>query len=214
MIKILLVDDHDLIRTGLRRILDDVRGFKVVGEAGNGEDAIRLVRQLEPDVVLMDMNMPGMGGMEATKKILRINDGCKVIVISVLKENPYPAKVMQLGAHGYLTKDAGADEMIRAIHQVVSGQKYIDGGLAQQIALGKLDLSTPDPFEALSERELQIMTMISKGQKVPDIASQLNLSAKTVLTYKYRAFEKLGVEGEVELVHLVLRHKLINSETL
>ncbi len=214
MINILLVDDHDLVRTGLRRLLDDVRGFKVIAEAANGEDALKLCRTHEPDIVLMDMNMPGMGGLEATKKVLRLNADCKVIVLSVLKENPYPAKVFQLGAHGYLTKDADPEEMVKAIHQVYSGQRYIDSGLAIDIALGKLDLGEKNPFDCLSEREMQIMTLIVKGQKIPDIASQLNLSAKTVNTYKYRLFDKLGVDGEVELVHFVMRHKLITSETL
>ncbi|MDN4501374.1 UvrY/SirA/GacA family response regulator transcription factor [Alteromonadaceae bacterium BrNp21-10] len=214
MISILLVDDHDLVRNGVRRILDDIRGFKVVGECADGEQAIKFCRNETPDVVLMDMNMPGMGGLEATRKIIRMDLGIKVIVLSVHQENPYPAKVMQLGAHGYLTKSAVPAEMIKAVHQVHAGQRYISPDMAQQVALGQLDLNENDPFKPLSDREMQILLMITKGLRIPDIAIQLNLSAKTVNTYKYRMFEKLNVNGEVELTHLALRHKLITSESI
>ena len=212
MIKLLLVDDHDLVRTGIRRILDDVDGFNVIGEAESGELAIKMCRKTPPDIVLMDMSMPGIGGLEATKQILRISDDIRVVALSVHKENPFPAKVMQMGAFGYLTKDAAPDEMIRALQKVSRGQKYIAPDIAQQIALGQLDLNEDDPFKSLSERELQIMIMLTKGTKVPDIAVQLNISAKTVNTYRYRMFEKLNVTSDVELTHLALRHHLIKSD--
>lgn len=214
MIKLLLVDDHDLVRTGIRRILDDVEGFNVIGEANSGEVAIKMCRKNPPDIVLMDMSMPGIGGLEATKQILRISEDIKVVALSVHKENPFPAKVMQMGAFGYLTKDADPQEMIRAIQKVARGQKYIAPEIAQQIALGQLDLNEDDPFKSLSERELQIMIMLTKGTKVPDIAQQLNISAKTVNTYRYRMFEKLNVTSDVELTHLALRHQLIKSDNL
>lgn len=212
MVKLLLVDDHDLVRTGIRRILDDVEGFNVIAEADSGEHAVKLCRKDPPDIVLMDMSMPGIGGLEATKQILRISDGIKVVALSVHKENPFPAKVMQMGAFGYLTKDADPQEMIIALQKVSRGQKYIAPEIAQQIALGQLDLNEDDPFKSLSERELQIMIMLTKGTKVPDIAVQLNISAKTVNTYRYRMFEKLNVTSDVELTHLALRHQLIKSD--
>lgn len=209
-----MVDDHDLVRTGIRRILDDVEGFNVIGEAQSGEQAIKLCRKTPPDIVLMDMSMPGIGGLEATKQILRISEDIRVVALSVHKENPFPAKVMQMGAFGYLTKDADPQEMIRALQKVSRGQKYIAPDIAQQIALGQLDLNEDDPFKSLSERELQIMIMLTKGTKVPDIAIQLNISAKTVNTYRYRMFEKLNVTSDVELTHLALRHQLIKSDNL
>ncbi|MGL5994797.1 MAG: response regulator, partial [Aeromonas sobria] len=125
MINVFLVDDHELVRTGIRRILEDVRGIKVVGEAQSGETAVAFCRQHHPDVILMDMNMPGIGGLEATRKILRIRPDVRIIVLTIHCENPFPTKVMQAGAAGYLTKGAAPDEMIQAIRLVHSGQRYI-----------------------------------------------------------------------------------------
>ena len=212
MIKLLLVDDHELVRTGIRRILEDVQDFMVTGEAMTGEAAVKFCRKHNPDVVLMDMSMPGIGGLEATKQILHFTDSTRVIVLSVHKENPIPARVMQMGAFGYLTKDSEPAEMIRAIRKVAAGQKYVSPDIAQQIAIGQLDLKNGNPFEQLSERELEITLLLTRGVRVPDIANSLNISAKTVNTYRYRMFDKLNVSSDVELTHLALRHKLINSE--
>lgn len=214
MIKLLLVDDHEIVRTGIRRILEDIHDFKVIGEVQNGEDAIKFCRSHSPDVVLMDMNMPGIGGLEATKQIIHYAQDSRVIVLSVHKENPIPARVMQLGAYGYLTKSAEPKEMINAIRKVAAGQRYIAPDIAQQIAIGQLNLKETNPFEQLSKRELEITIMLTKGSRVPDIANQLNISAKTVNTYRYRMFEKLRVGSDVELTHLALRHNLIDPNNL
>ena len=213
MINVLLVDDHELVRTGIKRILDDVRGFKVVGEAKTGEEAVQFCRQNNPDIVLMDMNMPGIGGLEATKKICRFCPDVKVIVLTVQCEDPFPSKVMQIGAHGYLTKSAGPEEVVNAIRAVKTGQRYIAPEIAQQIALAQFSgRNDENPFASLSDRELQIMLMITKGEKVQTIADQLNLSSKTVNSYRYRMFEKLNVGGDVELTHLAIRHKMIEID--
>ncbi|NMP81067.1 UvrY/SirA/GacA family response regulator transcription factor [Pseudoalteromonas arctica] len=213
MINVLLVDDHELVRTGIKRILDDVRGFKVIGEAKTGEEAVQFCRQHAPNIVLMDMNMPGMGGLEATKKICRYCPDVKIIVLTVNCEDPFPSKVMQIGAHGFLTKGAGSDEMVRAIRCVHAGQRYIAPEIAQQIALAQVTGRTDEnPFQSLSERELQIMLMITKGEKAQNIAERLNLSSKTVNSYRYRMFEKLNVGGDVELTHLAIRHKMIDID--
>jgi two-component system invasion response regulator UvrY len=213
LINVLLVDDHELVRTGIKRILDDVRGFKVIGEAKTGEEAVQFCRQHVPNIVLMDMNMPGMGGLEATKKICRYCPDVKIIVLTVNCEDPFPSKVMQIGAHGFLTKGAGSDEMVRAIRSVHSGQRYIAPEIAQQIALAQVSGRTDEnPFHSLSERELQIMLMITKGEKVQSIAERLSLSSKTVNSYRYRMFEKLNVGGDVELTHLAIRHKMIDID--
>ncbi|NRA59707.1 MAG: UvrY/SirA/GacA family response regulator transcription factor [Psychrobium sp.] len=214
MINVFLVDDHELVRTGIRRLLEDVRGIKVVGEADSGEIAVQWCRNNDTDIVLMDMNMPGIGGIEATRRILRLNPDVKVIVISIHGEEPYPTKVMQAGAAGYLTKGAAPIEMINAIRQVKAGQRYLSPEIAQQMALSQFKPSQDNPFQALSERELQIMMMITSGQKVTDISEQLSLSPKTVNSYRYRLFSKLEVNGDVELTHLAIRHGILDTAKL
>ena len=214
MVKILLVDDHELVRSGIRLILEGISTFSVVAEVKSGEEAIRYCRHDAPDIVLMDVNMPGIGGLEATKKILRFNPDVKIIVLTVHTENPFPTKVMQAGASGYLTKGAGPDEMVNAIRVVNSGQRYISPEIAQQMALSQFSPASENPFKDLSERELQIMLMITKGQKVTDISEQLNLSPKTVNSYRYRLFSKLDINGDVELTHLAIRHGMLDTETL
>lgn len=214
MINILLVDDHELVRTGVSKILNEVKGFKVIGECETGESAVKFCRQTEPDVILMDMDMPGMGGLEATKKILRIAPDAKVIMLTVHTEDPIPTKVMQIGAAGYLTKGTAPVDMVNAIRQVHSGQRYLPAEIAQQMALSQFKSSEENPFNALSDRELQIMLMITRGEKVPDISEHLHLSTKTINSYRYRMFEKLSVGNDVELTHLAIRHGMINTEKL
>ena len=214
MINILLVDDHELVRTGISRIIDDVRGMKVIGEAESGEDAVKWCRSNEPDVILMDINMPGIGGLDAMHKILRLNEDIKIIMLTMHTENPFPTKVMQAGAAGYLSKGACPDEVLNAIRIVNSGQRYLAPEIAQQMALSQLSPSDEDPFRVLSERELQIMMMITKGQRVVDISDQLSLSSKTVNSYRYRLFDKLGVQGDVELTHLAIRYGMLDADTL
>ena len=159
--------------------------------------------------------MPGIGGLEATKKILRFNPDIKIIVLTVQTETPFPLKVMQAGAVGYLTKCSAPDEMIQAIRAVNSGQRYISPEIAQQIALSQVCTPTTDnPFKALSDREMQITMMITKGDKVQDIAESLNLSPKTVNSYRYRLFEKLNISGDVELTRMAIRYGILDAETL
>ena len=212
MINVLLVDDHDLVRTGIKRILDDVSGVKVIAEARTGEEAIRLGRQLKPDVVLMDVKMPGIGGFEATRKLLRINPDIKVLIVTTCNNDVYPARLLQVGAAGYLTKGSSMNEMIQAIRAVHAGQRYISPEIASRLAFRHVSDDTESPFDSLSERELQVMLMITNGTKVQDIAEKLCLSPKTVNSYRYRIFEKLDVKNDVELTLLAIRHGLIAAE--
>lgn len=213
MISVFLVDDHELVRAGIRRILEDIKGIQVVGEANCGEDAVKWCRANNVDVVLMDMNMPGIGGLEATRKIIRYTPDSKIIMLTIHTENPLPAKVMQAGAAGYLSKGAAPQEVVNAIRSVNAGQRYIASDIAQQMALSQIEpQKTASPFSCLSERELQIMLMITKGQKVTEISEQLSLSPKTVNSYRYRMFSKLNISGDVELTHLAIRHGLYSTE--
>ncbi len=212
MIKVLLVDDHDLIRTGIKRLLTDESAIKVVGEAESGETAITLARQATPNVVLMDVKMPGIGGLEATRKLLRIDPDIKILILTSCDEDPFPSRLLQAGAAGYLTKGCGVDEMIQAIKAVNVGQRYISPVIAQQLALKHLSDEDASPFDSLSERELQVMIMITSGQKVTDISDKLHLSPKTVNSYRYRLFEKLNINTDVELTHLAIRYGLLDTE--
>lgn len=214
MIKVLIVDDHELIRTGISRLLADFDNIKVLGEAESGEEAVSKARELRPDVVLMDANMPGIGGLEATRRLIRFDPDIKVIAVTVHNEEPYPTKFMQAGAAGYVTKGADIKEMVIAIRQVNSGKRYITPDIAQQMALKALNPDDESPFDILSEREMQVMLMITQGQKVQDISDQLFLSPKTVNSYRYRLFEKLNIENDVELTHLAIRHGVIISEKI
>ena len=214
MIKVLIVDDHELIRTGISRLLADFDNIKVLGEAESGEAAVSKARELRPNVVLMDANMPGIGGLEATRRLIRFDPDIKVIAVTVHNEEPYPTKFMQAGAAGYVTKGADIKEMVIAIRQVNSGKRYITPDIAQQMALKALNPDDKSPFDILSEREMQVMLMITQGQKVQDISDQLFLSPKTVNSYRYRLFEKLNIENDVELTHLAIRHGVIISEKI
>lgn len=211
MINVVIVDDHDLIRAGIRYMLSDVPGIKVVGEADNGEDGLKLARELSPDVVLMDIRMPGVGGLEATRKILHYSPDTKVLVITACADDMHPTRLLQIGAFGYLTKDASVDEMIQAIRTVYAGQRYVNPRVAQQLILKNVKDVERTSFDNLSSRELQIAMMIVKGYKVKDIAEKLNLSPKTVNSYRYRIFSKLKIKGDVELVRLALQYGLIES---
>jgi len=214
VINILLVDDHELVRTGISRIIDDVRGMKVIGEAESGEDAVKWCRSHVPDVVLMDINMPGIGGLDAMHRILRIDEDIKIIMLTMHTENPFPSKVMQAGAAGYLSKSAAPEEVLNAIRSVNAGQRYLAPEIAQQMALSQISPSTDDPFGILSERELQIMIMITKGLRVVDISEQLGLNPKTINSYRYRLFDKLGVNGDVGLTHLAIRYGMLDADML
>jgi len=210
LIKVLVVDDHDLIRAGIARMLLDDGGIEVVGEACSGEEAVDYVRKLNPDVVLMDLKMPGIGGLEATRQIKRHSERTKVVVVTACVEDPYPAHVMESGAAAYVSKSSHISEMIKAIKQVHAGNRYLSSDIAQSMALGT---SNDSPFDALSERELQISTMIIDCQKVQAISDKLCLSPKTVNSYRYRIFEKLDISSDVELTLLAVRNGLLDVDS-
>ncbi|WP_217474098.1 response regulator transcription factor GacA [Stutzerimonas stutzeri] len=212
MIRVLVVDDHDLVRTGISRMLADIDGLQVIGQAESGEAAIKKSRELKPDVVLMDVKMPGIGGLEATRKLLRSHPDIKVIAVTVCEEDPFPTRLLQAGAAGYLTKGAALDEMIQAIRMVFAGQRYISPQIAQQLALKSFQPKVNgSPFDLLSEREIQIALMIANCQKVQAISDKLCLSPKTVNTYRYRIYEKLAITSDVELALLAVRHGMVDT---
>lgn len=210
--RILIVDDHDLVRTGLKNILADAGEMELVGEASTGEDAIRLARQLEPEVVLMDVGLPGLSGLETTERILKAQPDIQVIVLTAHSEPPLPARLLDIGATGYLTKACDARELINAVRTVARGERYIGSDIAQQLAISLLPGTPQSPFQELTARELEIALMLTQGMKMQSIAEVVNVSPKTVATYKYRIYEKIGVNSEVELLRMALRYGLVSAD--
>jgi len=209
MIKVFLVDDHELVRTGIRRILEEAGDMEVVGEAGDGDEALKTCRRLAPDVVLMDVNMPGMGGIECTRRMLRVVPMVKVIALTVLDEDPFPARLKEAGAVGFLTKGCPAGEMIEAVRTVNRGFPYVASAVARKHMLGEWQGTAASPFEELSSREMQVAMMILDGQRTQEISEALSLSPKTVSTYRQRIYEKLNVRTDVELTRIAYRYGLI-----
>ncbi|MEZ7906778.1 MAG: UvrY/SirA/GacA family response regulator transcription factor [Pseudomonadales bacterium] len=214
MIRIIVVDDHQLVRVGTSRLLDDVDGFQVVGQAASGEAAIDLVRDLKPDIVLMDLQMPGIGGLEATRRCLRVDPELKIVILTIHEQEPYPSNLLKIGAAGYLTKRADVDEMVRAIRKVVLGQRYIASDIAQKLALDPYKDNDTNPFQCLSSREMQITLMVIDGSKVPYISQKLSLSPKTVNSYRYRIFEKLDIHNDVGLTKMAIKYGIITAEAI
>lgn len=209
MIKVLIVDDHALVRMGIRRLLEDMSDVNVVADAENGEQALLCVKTHNPDVVLLDMKMPGIDGWEVTRRLKKSSPHIKVIAVTAICSDPLPIRVLQLGAMGYLTKESGAEEMAAAIRKVAKGEKYLSAEIAQKMAINSLQDSQGSPFDMLSEREMQVMLMITSGMNVQDIAERLFLSSKTINGYRYRMFEKLSIKNDVELTYLAMKHRII-----
>lgn len=205
----MIVDDHALVRMGIRRLLEDLPDMEVVAEADSGETALSLVKSHQPHVILLDMKMPGIDGWEVTRRLTKSHPQVKVIAVTAMCAEPFPSRVLQLGAMGYLTKESGAEEMASAIRKVVKGEKYLSAEIAQKMAINSLQATQGSPFDSLSEREMQVMLMITSGMTVQDIAERLFLSTKTINGYRYRMFEKLGIKNDVELTYLAIKHGVI-----
>ncbi|MCU0835185.1 MAG: response regulator [Chromatiaceae bacterium] len=212
MIRVILVDDHELVRAGIRRILEEAGDMEVVGEAAEGDEALRLARKVPVDVVLMDVNMPGMGGIEATRRMVRLLPEVKVIALTVLDEDPFPSHLKEAGAVGYLTKGCPAREMIEAVRTVNRGFPYVASSVARKHMLADWRGLAATPFEGLSSREMQVAMMILHGQRTQEISDTLSLSPKTVSTYRQRIYEKLNVKTDVELTRLAYRYRLIADD--
>ena len=208
MIRVLVVDDHDLVRMGISRMLADSPDIEVVGEADSGDMAIKLAKQLSPDVILLDVNMPNIGGVEATKRLVQLNMGIKILAVSSMVAQPYPSMLLKAGVNGYITKGTPLDEMIRAIKKLNQGGRYFSHDVAEQLAEVLL-ADNASPFELLSDREQQVAMMVVNCQSPQQIADQLFVSVKTINTYRYRIYEKVGVDSDVKLTHMAIRHGLI-----
>ena len=212
MIRLMLADDHDLVRTGLKRLLEDINDFEIVAEAVSGDEAVSLARQHEPMVILMDINMPGMNGIDASKKILQRDKAVKIIIVTMSEDESVAQRLLKIGAAGYLTKGSSIKEIEHAIREVIANRRYLTPQIAQQLALASTKSEEEQsPFEDLSEREREVMAMILDGKKTNDISDKLCLSPKTVSTYRYRLYSKLDIQSDVELARLAIRHGMLQK---
>lgn len=206
-IRVFLLDDHALVRTGLRMVLSAETDIEVVGEADSGETGLPMIRRLKPDVVLCDLHLPGISGLEVTERLVKGDGGCKVVVVSVLEDGPMPKRLIEAGASGYVGKAGDAAELLRAIRDVARGKRYLANGIAQHLALSGLG-GSETPFDTLSPRELEVAMLLVQGLRQEDIARKLSLSAKTVNTHKSRLFEKLGIQDNIALARLSSQYGL------
>ena len=205
-IKVFIVDDHALVREGFKLILGREVDIEVVGDAESAEQALPRIRQLKPDVILCDLHLPGLSGLEVTERVVRGNYGSKVIVVSVLEDGPMPKRLLEAGASGYVGKACDAAELLCAVRDVARGKRYLANTIARGMALAGLTGEDQSPFDALTARELEVALLLNQGMRQEAIAKRLSLSAKTINTHKSRLFDKLGIRDNIALARLVSQY--------
>ena len=205
MIKILLADDHQLVRTGIEALLNACADMTVVGIAQSGEEAVEIASALLVDVVLLDIDMPGISGVEACRQILQNNAEAKIIVVSVNNNSHIPPELFKLGVSGFISKDSPVEEMINAIRKVVAGDHYLSFDTVYNLASRCLPEYYESPFLKLSRRETEVVTLILQGKSIKEMSDMLILSDKTVNTYRYRLYDKLKIKNDVELTRLAYK---------
>jgi two-component system, NarL family, invasion response regulator UvrY len=211
MIKVLLADDHAVVRTGFRLLLQSQPDINVIAEAPSGEAACQMYAELTPDVVVMDLGMPGMGGLEALRRIRAHNPTARVLALSAHDDPMHARRALREGALGFLSKRSAPEALIEAIAAIAAGRRYIDPGLAQKLALAEIEGAARSPIEQLSEREFEVFIRLAGGATVQKIADDLKLSASTIGTHLYNIKQKLGVVNQSELTLLAIRHGLIEA---
>jgi two-component system invasion response regulator UvrY len=210
MISILLVDDHGLFRDTMRAYLSGQEGISVAAEVATGEAAIDYVRATPPQIVLMDVNMPGIGGIEATRRIARMQCPTKIIAVTALSDDPIPSQLIDAGARGFVSKGSAGEELIEAIKTVSRGGHFLSAEVARKLSLMQFKKNGhPSILSLLTLREMQILMMIVRGVENAVIADSLFLSPKTISTYRRRLYDKLEVSNDVQLTHFAYRHRLI-----
>ena len=205
-IRVFVLDDHVMVRTGLCMILGTQPEVEIVGQADSGEGALPQLRRLRPEVLVCDVHLPGISGLEVTERVVRGAYGTRVIVVSAQHDGPLPRRALEAGASAYVGKGHDVSELLRAVHDVALGKRYLASGIAQQIALAGIDGHAGSPFDALSPRELEVALLLTQGLRQEDIARRLSLSAKTINTHKARLFEKLGIRDSIALARLASLH--------
>lgn len=209
MIRVFIVDDHVIVRQGLRRILEEAADIDVVSEASNGVEALRKCRTLKWDVMLLDISMPEKGGDDTLKQVLEEKKDAKVLILSMYAEDQYAVRLMKAGASGYLTKDVAAEQLVAAIRKVYDGKKYFSPTLAELLLREISSDHAKPPHATLSDREYQVLKLIGSGKKVSEIAAQLSLSVKTISTYRAHILDKMKLKNNAELTIYVIQHGLL-----
>jgi len=210
MIRAVLIDDHAMIREGCCRVLANAGDIEVIGQAGSAEEALPMVRALKPDVVLMDIHLPGASGLQATEHLTATQPQSRVIVLTMVDELPMPQRLLEAGAWGYLTKSAPADELVKAVRLVSQGKRYLSNEIANKLALNNVrNAGKASPLELLTPRELEVTMRLARGETNKHIATFLHISEKTVSTHKTRVLEKLGVLNVVALANLLAHHRML-----
>ncbi|HHA19642.1 MAG TPA: response regulator transcription factor [Methylophaga sp.] len=209
-ITVLLVDDHELVRAGFRRLIEDSDKFTVIAEAGTGEQAVQDYVKHNPDVVVMDISMPGIGGIGAVERIIARDPEAYILILSVHEDSVFTSRALQAGAKGFIPKRSAPEEMIKAVEQVAQGKTCIDPDIAQQIAMQKLS-GSESVLDVLSQREFEVFRLLAEGKSVNDIAEVLSLSPKTVGTHHTNIKQKLDVSNSAELARLAIRSGLLEA---
>ena len=209
-INIILVDDHEVVRAGVRRLLEQEPLFDVIGEAESGEKAYQLFGELNPDVMVMDLSMPGMGGLEAIRRILMRDEKAKILVLSMHEDLSFANQVLKLGAKGYLIKNTLGDDLVKAIETISQGEIFLSEEIAKKIAVSSID-GGQDPIHDLSAREFEIFRLLAEGFEVDAIATTLNISSKTVSNYQTAIKQKLNVHTPVELIRYAIKAGVIKN---
>lgn len=209
--KVLLVDDHAVVRSGLRRLLEINNTLEVCAEADSGETAYQIYCDMSPDIVVMDISMPGMGGLEAAKRIIQRHPHAKIIIFSMHEAVSFASQALKTGVKGFVTKTGLAEDLLQAVLDVAKGRTFLSAGIAQKIALQTL-IGDDDPMHQLSSREFEVFRLLAEGKKVEDVAEMLKISQKTVANYYTIIKQKLGVASPVEMVRLAMKHGLIQGD--
>ena len=209
MIKILIADDHAIVREGMKQIVADTSDMVVAGEAVDGQEVLEQVRKEDWDLVLLDISMPGRGGIDILKELKIEKPKLPVLVLSMYPEEQYAIRALKAGASGYLTKESAPEELIEAIRKVSQGRKYISVALAESLAFHVGTNSEKPLQETLSNREYQVMLMLASGKTVKEIANDLSLSVKTISTNRVRALRKMGMKNNAELTYYAIKHELV-----
>jgi DNA-binding NarL/FixJ family response regulator len=205
-IRVLLVDDHPVLRSGLRALLDDEEGIEVVAEVGDGNDALRLAPELRPDVVIMDVAMPGLGGAEATQRLLGHDEALRVLALSAYEDASFARALLDAGASGYALKRSACQELVHAVRTVASGGTYVDPSIARPLMMSQSRTPAGPPSSvSLSEREVEVIRLVAQGHTSKEMASSLGLSPRTLETYKARAMSKLGLRTRADLIRYAVR---------